>query len=194
MWRPLSLQLAHQRSEDELAGSSSSESRRNALSQWVSETSSSALAYAVSLVGNHAVAEDLVHDCYGRLLEKADSYDLVRDGRRLLFRAITNACINWTRRRSPLGEVDRFGEPEASADVAPPHQAAYRELEEAIAAALDELDVRQRAVIELRALGHSLVEVAGMLELSESHTRVLLHRARQRLAKRLQPFLEEKRT
>ncbi len=64
------------------------------------------LAYAVSLVRNRAEAEDLVHDCYRRLLARADQYNLPVDGTKLLFKSITNACINWSRRRPPMVSLD----------------------------------------------------------------------------------------
>ena len=35
-----------------------------------------ALAYAVTLVRNQTEAEDIVHDCYIRLLARSDHYDL----------------------------------------------------------------------------------------------------------------------
>lgn len=66
-----------------------------------------------------------------------------------------------------------------------------REFEEAIAAALTDLPVTQRAVVELRSLGHSWIEVAEMLEMSHANARTVLHRARRTLAARLRPFLEE---
>ncbi len=71
------------------------------LDAWVSETSRRALGYAVTLVGNQPDAEDIVHDCYRRLLAHSDRYDLIRDGTKLLFRAVTNACINHVQRRPP---------------------------------------------------------------------------------------------
>ena len=61
---------------------------------WVLSTLPRAVAYAAGLLHDRASAEDVVHDCYCRLLRRADVYDLPRDGTRLLFRAITNACID----------------------------------------------------------------------------------------------------
>ena len=54
-----------------------------------------------SLIRDHAAAEDVAHDCYCRLLRRADIYDLPRDGTKLLYRAITNACINRFQRDGP---------------------------------------------------------------------------------------------
>jgi RNA polymerase sigma-70 factor, ECF subfamily len=73
----------------------------------------------------------------------------------------------------------------------PEQRARGRELEAAVAEALSELPVTQRAIVELRSLGHSAVEIAEMLGLSPANTRVLLHRARRALADRLLPFIED---
>src|SRR5262245_25309322 len=71
------------------------------LDQWTLTSAPRAVAYAASLLGSSSQAEDVVQDCFCRLLQKAAEYDLLRDGTRLLFRAITNACINLTTRRKP---------------------------------------------------------------------------------------------
>ncbi len=158
-----------------------------------------ALAYAVTLVRNQAEAEDIVHDCYIRLLARSEHYDLPSDGTKLLFRSITNACINWTQRRPPVVSLevaeqgigaDRLSLA-ANSDADPEHRAICGELEAAVAAALTELPVAQRAIVELSSLGHSSQEIADMLEISHSNVRVMLHRARRTLATRLRPFIED---
>lgn len=169
------------------------------LDGWIASTVQQALAYAQSLVRNRAEAEDIVHDCYGRLIARANVYDLPRDGSKLLFKAITNACINATQRRTPTTELETAAHASGAdqlsladkPEVQPERQAMHRELEEAVENALEELPVTQRAVVELRSLGHSLVEVAEMLDISDANARTLLHRARARLAIRLRPFIEE---
>ena len=65
-----------------------------------------------------------------------------------------------------------------------------REMEQVIEQALLELPVNQRAVLELSSLGHSLVDVAEMVNVSHANVRVLLHRARQSVAERLKVFRE----
>jgi RNA polymerase sigma-70 factor (ECF subfamily) len=172
------------------------------LSTWVAGTVRRALGYAVTLIRNQAEAEDIVHDCYIRLLARSDHYDLPKDGTKLLFRSITNACINWKQRRPPvvsLDDAERGGgadrlPPTVKADADPEHRAICGELGAAVAAALAELPVTQRAIVELRGLGHSLVDAADMLEISHANARVLLHRARRTLAARLRPFIEDQVT
>jgi RNA polymerase sigma-70 factor, ECF subfamily len=166
---------------------------------WIVATIQRALAYALTLVHNRTDAEDIVHDCYGRLLARAHLYDLPRDGSKLLFKAITNACINWTQRRAPEVGIhcakqatgsDTLSLADKSA-AEPVQQAMQQELKVAVEHALSELPVTQRAVIQLRCLGHSLIEVAEMLEITHDNARTLLHRGRSRMAIRLRPFLDE---
>lgn len=159
-----------------------------ALDAWVRQTLAGAVAYARSLVRDPAAAEDVVHDCFCRLLKRADVYDLPRDGTKLLYRAITNACINHTQRARSVG---RFEDGElADGRAADPTDAAVAsEMEAAISRGLGRLSVMQRAAIELRALGHSTEDIADTLGLSATNAGVLLHRARKALAADLAPFM-----
>jgi RNA polymerase sigma-70 factor (ECF subfamily) len=185
--------------EAKLARTSRSSRCDDDLGPWIADTVQRALAYAVTLVRNRAEAEDIVHDCYSRLLARADRYDLPGAGTKLLYKAITNACINWTQRQPPVVSLHAAGEGLRStgwplvdkSEAGPEQQAIHGELEDAVATALGELPVTQRAIVELRCLGHTSAEVAEMLEISQANERVLLHRARQTLATRLRPFIED---
>ena len=165
---------------------------------WVLATLPRALAYATSLLRDRALAEDVAHDCYVRLLARADSYDLPRDGTKLLYTAITNACIdkNYRDRRMLSLEIDELASSEGTTSLADkracdPHElAAHHELEEALAGELNNLTVAQRGAVELKSLGYSLEEIAEALGTSLSNAGVLVHRARKILAERLAKFLE----
>ena len=79
---------------------------------WVRDTLPGAVAYAASLLRDRQAADDVVHDCYCRLLQKADVYDLDRDGTKILYRSISNACINRNTREHPhipLDDPERSG-------------------------------------------------------------------------------------
>ena len=165
---------------------------------WVLSTLPRAVAYAAGLLRDRASAEDVVHDCYCRLLRKADVYDLPRDGTRLLFRAITNACIDVSRGRGPVGSYDQWKDDAgpsvefADRSAAEPwRQLEHRELQEAIGRGLDELPPTQRAAIELKSMGHSLQEIAEALGVTPNNAGVLIHRGRQALARRIGKFLGE---
>ena len=106
------------------------------------------LAYISSLLSNRTLAEDVVHDCYVRLLEKADTYNLVRDETKLLYKAITHACIdkNYRDRRLLSLELECDGQLEGRAVV--DHRprirtagAVGRELEVAVTHELNRLSV-----------------------------------------------------
>jgi RNA polymerase sigma factor (sigma-70 family) len=169
------------------------------LELWATEIAQRALGYAITLVRNRQDAEDIVHDCFSRLLAKSDDYNLPRDGAKLLFKSITNACINHTTRRRPesslyeqeLVKRSKVQDPVDHRTAGPLEIAMAHELGRAVELAMNELPVAQRAAVELRSLGHTLVEVAEMLDVSHANARVLVHRARAELAARLSPFIEE---
>ncbi len=165
------------------------------LDAWVLATAPDVIAYAVSLLRDRAAAEDVVQDCYCRLLRKADAYDLPRDGRRLLFAAVTNACINLASRGRPVislhHDENGVADPVDRTAPSPERAAMHRELEEAVAAALDRLPLKQRAALELKSLGHSLQEIGEALGVSAGNAGVLVHRARQAMAESLARFTEE---
>jgi RNA polymerase sigma-70 factor (ECF subfamily) len=125
------------------------------------------------------------------LLGHAARYDLPRDGRKLLFRSITNACLNLKSRDRHTQSLDQLGDHSADespleiADITaadPAELVMADELREAIAAGLQTLPLRQRSALELASLGYTVAEIAEMLELRADHVRVLLSRARQALA------------
>jgi RNA polymerase sigma-70 factor (ECF subfamily) len=154
------------------------------------------VAYAASLLRDRAIAEDVVHDCYVRLLRKSETYDLPRDGTKLLFKAITNACVDRNYRDRTLLSLEfENGEASPLADgrAWEPHDlASHRELEDAVAAELGRLTVAQRGAVELKSLGYSLAEIAEALGTSPSNAGVLILRARKTLADQLARFLGDR--
>jgi RNA polymerase sigma-70 factor, ECF subfamily len=173
---------------------------RAAREAWILATLPRALAYATSLLRDRTLAEDVVHDCYLRLLEKAETYDLIRDGTKLLFKSITHAAIdkNYRDRRLLNLEWETDGEAGGMSAVIdrnacdPQSLAAHRELEEAVEMSLEQLTIAQRGALELKSLGYSLDEIAEALGTSANNAGVLVHRARKLLADRLGRFLADR--
>lgn len=169
-----------------------------ALEGWVLSTLPRAIAFATGLAKDRDTAEDVVHDCYCRLLAKAGDYNLERDGTRLLFRSITNACIDRGRRKSPVSyfETTDEGAPGRMMDLTdrrsrePWQVADHGELQRAVAAGLEKLPPTQRAALELKSLGQSLREIAEALDVTSTNAGVLIHRARQTLSKHIADYLE----
>jgi RNA polymerase sigma-70 factor (ECF subfamily) len=167
------------------------------LDAWVLATAPRATAYARSLVRDPDRADDLVQECYCRLLAKAGVYDLPRDGLKLLLTAITNAGINAATRRRPTFRLTRDDDtpddPPDPAAAPPDATAAANELSAAVTAALAELPPNQRAAVELKGMGYSQQEIGEVLGVSTSNAGVLIHRGRQAMAEKLAPFLGERR-
>ena len=166
---------------------------------WMAEVTPRAVAYAASLLHDSFLAEDIVQDCFYRLLGKRNEYDLQRDGVKLLFRSITNACINAsTRGRRILSlQSRRPSEDESTWDIAdarspsPDGAMLLTELQAAVEKALSTLPLSQRAALQLKSQDHTQQEIAEILEVTSSHAGVLVHRARQAMAEQLAPFLGE---
>ena len=163
------------------------------LDAWVLASAPRAVAYATSLLRDRDQAEDVVQDCYCRLLAHSARYDLPNDGLRLLLKAISHACINLrTRRHGGFSLFSREGRPLELADPSVPDPRGLlldRELAEVIDRGLATLPVRQRAAIELKSQGHSLAEIAEILEVHANHVGVLVHRGRAALRTILAPYL-----
>ena len=159
---------------------------------WAERVIPKAVAYTRTLVANPADAEDVVHDVLCRLLRHKE-YDLLIDGEKLLYRSITNACINkWTRKRQMVsldartdGTSEPFAVVASRSHCDPVEQAMSREFHAAVGRALASLPSMQRAALELKILEHSLNEIAEILDVSVSNAGVLIHRARKSMAKRL---------
>src|SRR5262245_18160164 len=172
-----------------------SDSQRDRLDAWVLAAAPRAVAYAVSLLHDRSRAEDVVQDCFYRLLRKAGEYDLDRDGSKLLFTAISRACINEnTRRRQTVnlqahGDENREFEPADPHTTPPDQRMQTRELHDAVGKALAQLPEMFRAALELRILGHGKTEIAEILGVTPSHAGVLVFRVRQQLAEVLAPFV-----
>jgi RNA polymerase sigma-70 factor (ECF subfamily) len=160
------------------------------LEQWAREVLPRAVAYARTLLNPPAEAEDVVQDVLCRLLDH-DEYDLPADGEKLLFRSITNACINAVTRRRQLASLDGAEHPplrdplSASTPRDPAEVTASREVLDTVEDELKELPEMQRAAVELKALGRSLKHIADVLEVSASNAGVLVHRGRKKLRSRL---------
>lgn len=161
------------------------------MDSWITDSLPGAIAYASSLLGDRQQGEDIVHDCICRLLGRATYYDLPRDGRKLLFRAVTNACLNLRTRRRKTVSLDERGrtdhdshwEMEDRSSLPPPTLAMAEELSKAIDAGLQKLPLRQRSALELSSLGYHHDEIASMLSIRATHVRVLLFRGRRSMAK-----------
>jgi RNA polymerase sigma-70 factor (ECF subfamily) len=170
------------------------DNQRERFEAWVKSVGPRAVAFARSLVRDQSRADDVVQECLFRILRNAEKYDIEKDGVKLLFKAISNLCINQATREKHILSLQIGGEngrqlPSDPAALRPEQILQHRELEAAVRDGLQGLPPLQRAAVELRALGMSKEEIGEALGVTATNAGVLVHRGRQALAVTLEPFL-----
>ena len=139
-----------------------------------------ALRLARRILGNEAMAEDIVQDALLRVWVNAPRWRPEAAFRTWLYRIVVNLCLNARRRTGDL-PLEAAGEV-ADAGPAPDHQLQLDERDRRLAAAIETLPQRQRAAIVLtyhEGLGKA--EVAEVLDTSVSSVEALLVRAKRAL-------------
>ena len=142
-------------------------------------TSRGLCAYLARVTGDRALAEDLMQDAYYRLLRAKIPYESESHRRHSLFRIATNLARDAHRRQrirrvAPLAENDLPSKDRGAAQVE--HQTD-------LARAMKTLKTRERAMLWLAyGEGSSHQEIGRMMGLSTGSVKLLLFRARRRLA------------
>lgn len=182
----------------------------------VREWHAAMLRVAQIFVPSRAVAEEVVQETWVRVLGALDRFEGRSSLRTWVFRILANTAKTRAQREGrtlPFSALeDPARTPEAAVDAdrflpedherRPGHWALPpRELPEerllaaetraVVAEAIEALPPTQRAVISLRDLeGWSADEVCNALDLTEVNQRVLLHRARARVRRALEQYLD----
>src|SRR5215470_1225903 len=107
----------------------------------------SALRLARRILGNEAMAEDIVQDALLRVWVNAPRWRPEAAFRTWLYRIVVNLCLN-ARRRAPSLPLDAAGDV-ADTTPAPDQQLELRERDRSLASAIDALPRRQRAAVTL---------------------------------------------
>ncbi len=145
-------------------------------------TARSVWAYLSHLTGDRQLADDLLQETYYRFLRTRKSFDGEAHRRNYLFRIATNLVRDGQRRRQlDLVSVDdeRSVEAAASDPQVSRHAAERTDLMRAMA----RLTARERELLWLAyAEGSSHEEIAEALGLKTASIKMLLFRARRRLA------------
>jgi RNA polymerase sigma-70 factor, ECF subfamily len=143
-----------------------------------------ALRLARRILGNEALAEDIVQDALLRVWTNAPRWRPEAAFRTWLYRVVVNLCLNAKRRAGdlPLEAADHVADPAVAGDA----KLEMDERDRGLAAAVDALPERQRAAIALSYQeGFSNAEIAAVLDTSVSSVETLLVRARRTLRARL---------
>lgn len=152
--------------------------------------------FAYRLSGNVENAEDLTHDCFLSLIKRVASFDPGRASLRTYLLAATRNL--WLKQLRTLGResaLDEFDENDFIAvGKAPLRRLLENELSQTVAEAVANLPPLQReALILFEYEGISLNEIASMVGSDVGAVKARLHRARARLRKTLQPYLNSHR-
>ncbi len=145
---------------------------------------------AFSVLRNPADAEDAVQEAFLRVLRHRQTLDEVRDRRVWLIRIVWNIVLDRKRRSKTRPETDDVAE---LARVLPSDGLSAEEIASAaqhhahVLACVDRLPAKEREVLMLSAFEDlDSVEIASVLEISESSVRSRLFRARNLMADLLQ--------
>jgi RNA polymerase sigma-70 factor, ECF subfamily len=173
------------------------------------------LRVALRYVRTRAVAEEVVQETWVAVLHGLDRFESRASLKTWIFRILTNRAITRAEREGRMLPFSSFEEddgpavdpsrfrPEgaqwaggwkrfpASWDDLPEERLLARETLSLISEAIAELPERQHCVILMRDVeGWSADEVCEALEISEANQRVLLHRARSKVRRCLEAYLE----
>jgi RNA polymerase sigma-70 factor (ECF subfamily) len=145
-------------------------------------TSGALWGYLSRVSGDRQVADDLLQEAYYRLLKSAAVFESESHRRNYLYRIATNLVRDSKRGAKPL-----FDEGVEMADIAAPQPHVDTERRQDVRRAMARLKPRERALLWLAyAQGSSHSEIADVLGLKTGSIKLLLFRARRKLAAILQ--------
>ncbi len=139
--------------------------------------------YLARVTGNTAVADDLLQDAYYRFLRAARTYESEAHRRNSLFRIATNLAHDNRRRLRTASSVPLHDEEDAQALQSDPKTAERVARRTDLTRAMAKLKPRERAMLWLAyAHGSSHREIGGGLGVTAGSVKLLLFRARRKLA------------
>ena len=160
------------------------------LAALVSQYAGTLYRVAFSVLRNAADAEDAVQEAFVRVLRHRDTLGEVRDQRVWLIRIVWNIVLDRKRRAKTRPETDDVSE---LARVLPSGGLSAEQIASAaqhhahVLACVDRLPVKERQVLMLSAFEElNSVEIASVLDITESSVRSRLFRARNLVAELLQ--------
>jgi RNA polymerase sigma-70 factor (ECF subfamily) len=141
-------------------------------------TSRALWGYLSRTSGDRQVADDLLQECYYRLLKSTVAFENEAHRRNYLYRIATNLVHDQRRGARPL-----YAEGIDVGDLAAPEGRADAEQRADVRRAMGRLKPRERALLWLAyAQGSSHSEIASVLGVKTGSIKLLLFRARRKLA------------
>ena len=157
------------------------------------EHQSRVFSAAYRVTGNASDAEDVLQTVFLRLARREGDLALDAGAGSYLHRAAVNAALDLLRgrKRARAVDLDTVGEQLVeSEEVGPEARGEGSELRRILRGAVAKLSPRAAEIFSLRYFeGYSNLEIADLLGSSQTAVAVILHRARHKLRKELQPLL-----
>jgi RNA polymerase sigma-70 factor, ECF subfamily len=188
----------------------------SAFAQLVERYHSSLVRLARMYVRDRSVAEEVAQETWLAVLNGIDRFEARSSLKTWLFRILTNRAKTRGQRESRIVPFSSIGDPDEPAveperfrpegeqyaggwkqfpqpwDGDPEERLLAGEARALILHTIEELPDSQRAVITLRDIeGFDAEDVCNVLDLTDTNQRVLLHRARARVRRALEQYLEE---
>lgn len=164
---------------------------RPAFRDIVLEHSHAMFRLAWRLVGEEGVAEDVVQEAFIKAWNGLDSFRMDASVRSWLHRITVNTAMDHLRKQTRRGRHEG-GMPEFEGlEQAAPHREDTRiDIRRQTEAALRQLSDTERAVLLLRHFeGHSIPEIAAMLEMTTGACKQAIFRAVKKMRAELQPLV-----
>ena len=144
------------------------------------EMLNAAYRYAISLTGNRADAEDVVHDAFLQVYKK---YGPLRN-KYLLYRSVKNRFIDNYRKKKPFTFEELDKHPELSSPE--PEELDLPVTKEEVKSAMDTLRPEERQAIYLNYFeGYSAAKIAKLNNMPRSTVLSLLQRGKKKIGKAL---------
>ena len=139
--------------------------------------------YLARITGDTQAADDLLQESYYRFLRTHGTWDGESHRRAYLFRIATN-LVHDGRRRARRAPIVALPEPEKVSDIASQGDAAESVVQRTdLRRAMSRLRPRERALLWLAyGQGHAHAEIAQTLGVKTASVKLLLFRARRKLA------------
>lgn len=159
------------------------------------------LNFCFRYCGHHSISEELTQEVFLRVFKAASRYRPTARFSTWLYRIATNVCLSEMRKREYRMKIDSLDQladdavPDITEDrenLSPEDYLQGREKDRRIQQAITALPAKQRVALLLHIEGgFRYKEIARQMDCTESHVKVLIHRGRKQLKKRLEPFFRE---